>query len=228
MAKVDTPTLPQRLFRYRSFVRPQGIDEELKAITDDYIWCSDFTVLNDPMEGSCIPDPSQTNLNTYQSIIYAIYERKVELGIACFSEIRHSELMWAHYAGNHTGICIEYSAPNLLKALPEAAHMVRVGYVDEPPVLEERESADLPVAARRLLSHKKGAWSYEREWRVLATPAAVKLLPNSGCVTAVYLGTRIKDDHRAAVLERLRPKGVRIYKMAVDGYEHTATPIDNP
>ena len=37
-------------------------------------------------------------------------------GISCFSEREDSLLMWAHYANNHRGICVEYNLLNI-KAL---------------------------------------------------------------------------------------------------------------
>ena len=35
-------------------------------------------------------------------------------GIICMGKHWHSPLMWAHYAGNHTGVCLGFDVPDEL------------------------------------------------------------------------------------------------------------------
>jgi hypothetical protein len=226
VASVDIPSLPYRLYRYRSITRNEdAVVQEMDAIRHRYIWCSDFTALNDPMEGSYDPSTRLQADRNYAETTRLIVDQKTSFGIASFSELKHSELMWAHYAGNHTGICVSYSAQDLLTALPDNAHIVRVGYAEEPPRLGSHEVGSLASAAKKLLSQKKGAWQYEREWRVLATKGQVPVRREQ-CVKSIYLGTRISWRHRQQIIQILRDEGIRLYEMHVDRYKHVANRID--
>ena len=47
MASIDQ-VQPQRLYRYRSL---EKFDRELQALEENYLYCAQYTTLNDPMEG---------------------------------------------------------------------------------------------------------------------------------------------------------------------------------
>jgi hypothetical protein len=223
MAEVRTPSVPPRLYRYRSITRDDSaLEEEIEAITQRYIWCSDFTKLNDPMEGSYNPSTVLRGKPNYAGIIKKIVQQKVDIGIASFSEVKHSELMWTHYTSNHAGICVSYSSHALLKCLPDSASMVRVGYAESPPRLSSREAKDEVLAAAKIFSQKKVGWQYEREWRVLANKGKVSC-KNEECVRAVYLGTRINPTQKKKLIHAFTPLGIPLYAMEVQDYEHKAT-----
>jgi Protein of unknown function (DUF2971) len=225
-AKIDIPPLPTRLYRYRSITRStDALDEELSAITDNFIYCADFARLNDPMEGSYNPTSLLKAAKNYKRAVERINNRKVGLGIASFSEVKHGELMWTHYTGNHEGMCVGYYPRNLVRALPDDAHVVRVGYFDAPPSVSESEANLASSAARKIFSHKKLGWQYEREWRVIAKPGKVALDEDYNVVSAVYMGTRIQPSDRRKIISVLRPFKIPLYKMEVDGYDHVVRRI---
>jgi Protein of unknown function (DUF2971) len=220
-AQVDIPQLPTRLYRYRSITRSaDALDEELSAIIEGYVYCADFTRLNDPMEGSYNPTSLLKGAKNYKRTVERIKDRKVGLGIASFSEVKHGELMWTHYTGNHEGICVGYYSRNLVHALPHDAHVVRVGYFDAPPLVSKSEANLASKAARKIFSHKKLGWQYEREWRVLAKPGRVALDRDYNVVSAVYMGTRIRACDRRKITEALQPLKISLYRMEVEGYDH--------
>jgi hypothetical protein len=228
MAVIDVPALPSRLYRYRSITRSdKALKEELEAITEGYIYCSDFTRLNDPMEGSYDPSTRLSGSADYRRIVKAINDRQVDVGIASFSEVKHSELMWTHYTGNHTGICISYYAKGLFDTLPNGVHLVRVGYSDSPPLISAVEAKSLAAATRKIFSQKKVGWQYEREWRILAKKGKVRLKENDS-IRSVYLGTRIDPSHRFRIVRTLLPLNIPIYAMEVRQYEHVPTRIKLP
>src|SRR3974390_3315064 len=97
---------------------------EIKKIASGYIWCSTYESMNDPMEGYFILRESRTgDPEAYQEVLDGIKYNATELGLACFSETYESELMWAHYAGNYSGICIGYS----VDGLQGNAYLARIG-----------------------------------------------------------------------------------------------------
>ena len=91
------------------------------------------------------------------------------VGVCCMSKIATSNLMWAHYANSHKGICIGFSFDvseivlinnkaidylNVKVHLP--SHFITLSDKDRYPYYEE-------------ISFSKGdEWSYEREHRLLA------------------------------------------------------------
>ena len=75
-------------------------------------------------------------------------------GLLCFSKSWRSPVLWAHYAGNHTGVCLGIDlAPRFCRA---------VNYVEErlpkPSILDEE-------FMKAILFSKFNHWSYEQEYR---------------------------------------------------------------
>ncbi len=233
MAKVQAPITPTRLYRYRSLDRsPNAFAEEISSINNGYLWCADFTAMNDPMEGLFRSSALLREADNYRETLRQLGDRKSNVGIACFCEANDHMLMWAHYAGNFKGICFGYSTQALLKALPKDAILVRVAYVDKPPRLSITNLGDMKEAARHVLSQKQYNWSYEREWRVLATPGEVYCDRES--LREVYLGTRISDQQRELIEQAVRAlnsrkmhtKSIKMYTMELDGYSPTWDEVD--
>lgn len=131
------------------------------------------------------------------------------IGVCALSTNASSPLMWAHYARNHTGICVQLRPVMDLAAL--LAHPVECS--DTYPVLDtilEPTGSGSVVPIMR----KSTDWAYEEEWRIVAQDE-----PNShrafapAAMGAVILGMRISDADKAYVLslmdERQRRYGMR-------------------
>jgi hypothetical protein len=131
--------------------------------------------------------------------------------------------MWTHYTGNYAGIRIEYYARRLLEALPDDVNLVRMGYDDVPPRVSGKDTREMQAAARKILSQKKYNWSYEREWRVLGPVGKVQI-NSPDVVRSIYLGSRIQEEHRTAVLKAFENSNADIYEMDVDGYNMVGIP----
>lgn len=107
----------------------------------------------------------------------------LEARLACFSEDAQNIPMWAHYAGNHTGVCLSYSV-NIEKLNPyDSLIPFKVSYQSERPELttidlmnftrnkKAKETGMLsPNAVMDAMYLRKSKhWEYEREWRVFDT-----------------------------------------------------------
>jgi hypothetical protein len=227
-AKIEPPALPIYLYRYRSLHRRAGekgniLEREIGALRRSYIWCSKFIALNDPMEGFYRPSSAVKKKGNYEQIAALVSAGKSGVGIASLSDTKENELMWTHYAGNYSGICIEYYANRLLNGLPDGVSLVRLGYDERPPRLTK---ADLQnrQAAHKILSQKKFNWSYEREWRLLGVPGKAKI-DDQNCVRAVYFGSRIAPVYRNKLVKELKKRKISAYAMDVDGYGHVWQPL---
>lgn len=130
MADIQIYAKPSSLFRYR----PLGdkAPRELTALVEGYIFCSSFAHMNDPMEGlyrwsaRFQNRPSETRV----ARIKAAFD---EMGIASFSEVYDHEPMWAHYADQFKGMCVQYSLNRLLKGLDSDIAITRMMYSENEP-----------------------------------------------------------------------------------------------
>jgi hypothetical protein len=124
--------------------------------------------------------------------------------------------MWAHYASQFKGICIEYDLIQLLRSLPKEVDFVRMFYNEDRPQvgLTNRRRNEL---AKMILSYKNHRWLYEREWRMFAEQGRV-YYRNRRCVGRVYIGSRIELKLRRMIESRLEPLNIPITRMYLDGY----------
>ena len=83
--------------------------------------------------------------------------------IYCLTPHPLSTLMWSHYGGDHTGICLEFHIGNPLFL---TAHGVK--YLDQYPkfVLTRMEPSD----AMDFILTKAKCWEYEEEYRLIGSP----------------------------------------------------------
>lgn len=226
MAEVHKPIVPGRLYRYRSLTRDENaLDQEIDSILEKYLFCSAFTQMNDPMEGFYRPSSVLSGKSDYKDIVGEITDRKSNIGISCFSETHENVLMWAHYAGNYTGMCLAYSTNDLIAGLPNHVSLVRLAYVDEPPLIYPSHVRNTSNAAARILSQKKYNWAYEREWRVFG-PVGQVSIGRRQAIKAIYFGSRVNLRHRQRVLTRIQRTGIRAYMMEIDGYDHSWSPAN--
>lgn len=144
------------------------------------------------------------------------------IGVCALGTNASSPLLWAHYAHDHRGICVQLRPVMDLAAL--IAHPVE--YSDTYPVLSDMLA---PAGSREVLPimRKSGDWAYEEEWRIVALDQ-----PNTyrafapDAMGAVILGMRITGDDKAYVLglmdERQRRYGVRptVYQAEPDEHRY--------
>ena len=217
MAQVRTIIEPRYLYRYRSVSGSERLSRELSAIRDAKLWCSHFESLNDPMEGSYEASVKLRTNPDYKRIEGRIFGAKNAIGICSFSETNDHELMWAHYADQFAGICIEYFLPRLLSALDDDIEFVRLNYVEKSIRVYPKMSNDADLA-KRILSTKSHRWLYEREWRMFSSRSGLQRFNGTECISCIYIGNRISDSSREAVLETARDTGIRCKIMSIDGY----------
>ncbi len=128
------------------------------------------------------------------------------LGIFSLTEKRDNILMWAHYAENHEGFCLEFDANNAFfqKALP-------VNYSTRLPVLNVMQAHPPLEEAEKLLTKAKD-WKYEGEWRIVdhKKGPGTQNFPEEA-LTGVIIGCRMCRDNREKIIKwcgdrKYRPK----------------------
>jgi hypothetical protein len=215
MADIKIYAKPSYLYRYR----PLGdkTKREIKALIDGYIYCPAFSDMNDPMEGSHrISSRFNDNPNSEKSRI-RIQEAFDKMGIASMSEVHDHEPMWAHYADQFKGMCVQYSLNRLLKGLNKNIAITRMMYSEKEPVLLNDSSTSID-RARLCLSSKTVRWASEREWRIFMEEQGQASYREQKPVTKIFLGSRISALDEELVVNACRRLSVPVAKMVVNSY----------
>lgn len=167
------------------------------------------------IDGIC--DNAVKNPNVLQSA----YEINVSrIGVYCFSRNPRSHLMWAHYARNHRGVCIQIDPSYCLDVF---AGVQTVSYTNNLPkvIWPTRDSDDIT----KCFLSKSMDWAYEKEIRCVS-----RYVKNSGmrfdvrAVRGIIFGQRFFDSPdvfgwiKEALLERskLGLDRLNAYKVVQD------------
>ncbi|MES3090610.1 DUF2971 domain-containing protein [Sphingomonas aerolata] len=215
MAELKIYAKPSNLYRYR----PLGVKavRELKALTDGVIYCPAYSAMNDPMEGlhrlsaRFAENPrSEKSRDRVQAAMDA-------MGIASMSEVYDHEPMWAHYADQFAGICVQYNLARLIKGLDRDIAITRMMYSELEPVLLKDSSTSID-RARLCLSSKTVRWASEREWRLFKVDQGSAGYGSEKAVTKIFLGSRVTPEDEALARAAGEEIGVPVAKMEIDAY----------
>ena len=133
---------------------------------------------------------------------------KTTTGISCLSESYDSLLMWAHYANNHRGICVEYDIMEINNQLHFTP--VPIIYSNERVCFNnlntDTAGNDAFAFFLRSITSKSEEWSYEREWRIIRDKAAC--------------GDRWNAEKKGALLDMVRPGSIILGCAAEECFEN--------
>lgn len=146
--------------------------------------------------------------------------------IVCFSERNDINPMWAHYADNHKGICIEY---NLKENNIFRDQCMPINYVDKT----NNDTVINKILGRgfvknrfiwEVFSKKSKDWEYEKEWRLIYDKQVPENIANIVSdknkkyllflkPKAVYLGLKIKEEDKKLIIDLCNFNKIDIYQM---------------
>ena len=147
-----------RAYKFKSATQ---IAHALDIVFNQRLYCSDWSKLNDPMEGVFGYGRHTTDETDYSSRLDEIQIEKKRLKICALSKSYDCHLMWAHYAEGFSGVALEVDLPDDAPEIKEVAYGGVFAYVD---LAKGEVSYDV---ARQILSSKYKEWEYEQEVRVI-------------------------------------------------------------
>lgn len=164
------------------------------------------------------------DIKDVQQNIYSYYEESCLMGCLCTNF--KNQLMWAHYADNHKGFCIEYDYSEkdeeVLQKLPyPVIYSSNRPQVPWKAALEQTEENIDDAKEQMILTllTKGLEWEYENEWRILINTVSSPAfkMPKVSCV---YLGDRICEENRDKILEIAKKIHVPVKQMRLnsDGF----------
>lgn len=143
--------------------------------------------------------------------------------VSCFTTNPLNELMWAHYADNNKGVCLEFDLSKT-PDLHEKLHQVI--YDDTFPEINSTD--ELPKA----LLTKRTAWKMEDEWRILTNIKGVKSF-NKESLTAIYFGYNVSKQTIDSIKKILISSGYtkvdfKQFNFRINGTKLDPIEIKNP
>lgn len=203
----------------RWFARANGINEDTDDLGLTYLLTKKlFPEKTDEAEHRL------KDIKDVQQNIYSYYEESCLMGCLCTNF--KNQLMWAHYADNHKGFCIEYDYSEkdeeVLQKLPyPVIYSSNRPQVPWKAALEQTEENIDDAKEQMILTllTKGLEWEYENEWRILINTVSSPAfkMPKVSCV---YLGDRICEENRDKILEIAKKMHVPVKQMRLnsDGF----------
>lgn len=204
----------RKLFKYVSLSDNEELNtKKLSLLAMRKVWLSTFRALNDPFEAKAIYyDKERIQENTGESFLRVSLMQNV-LDYICDKYVVYSLTensydcmpMWAHYASNHKGFCIEFDVNEAFfsnqdrmcelrkmeykherkaiscfveELLALYKHMKATGF-SEPSIETERDITNGMMQTQyKNFFVKHYSWGYENEWRFIYTAVAHGVFPH--------------------------------------------------
>jgi hypothetical protein len=187
-----------KLYKYKSL---KNLEHVTDIICNNRFYASQYYGLNDPMEGLY-----NYTSGTKEEYLDEIKKGKQKLRICSFSEVYHNPILWAHYADDFKGICIEVEVE---KNTPEY-DIVKVEY-SPVRVLFNSEISTPNELPKLILSQKAEEWSVEKEFRLLTNHEYIQ---QNIEITRILLGVRMPDILKKAI-DKLAEPHIQIFETVI-------------
>jgi len=168
--------IPRFFYKYQKYFIEEDIKKNKKhkinyakrIISENELYYPLRSELNDPFEFRfCIYKNSKLIKGAGGEKLEE-YEKKIfdEFGILSLTTKKDDIIMFSHYAGEHTGICIEFdsSKDEIFRKAFKVKYMKPLPSFELFSFLNE---IDKTKYIKPIFSTKHKDWKYEKEWRVL-------------------------------------------------------------
>lgn len=167
-----------------------------------------------------VEDEEGDELMWDKRLCHAIESRIAKFGVVCLTPQWDSRLMWAHYASQGKGFCIEYEVDSSQNN--QDVRYVPVQYASEIPELCLSEAMFTPHQfLYRVIATKHADWAYEQEVRLVCLTGkaqAVKLADKFVRITGLIAGHAMPEPLQAHLQETAARLGGKAWKMANDPF----------
>lgn len=175
------------LFKYKS-ISGDSFKYTQDIFLNKRIYLPEVLQMNDPTEGLFTLELEDKNNHLTKYANERYIDATKRLGIFSLSESNNNILMWAHYADNHTGICIEFDVSQQGSVF---SGIQKINYSDKLPHIKRNQN-ETEILMQGLLN-KTSDWSYEAEWRLINCANKYYQLRNE--IITVIVGSRISSDN---------------------------------
>lgn len=230
-------TLPKCIYKYYSLNDNSELNKsKLECLNDGKIYVSSRNDFNDPYDDKgymyrkdIIENRAiQLGMKWILPDIYPDYKK-----IACFTQSGTNNMsMWAHYANNHVGYCVEYAEENNLELY---SMLLPVEYVKQKINLTDMICSRLEMVRNQgnpkllesalewcsifLSCIKHESWESEEEIR-FCCPSNYPNMPYFKSIPSkIYIGSMCHDEYKDRLKQIGNDLNVPVYKMELDDQE---------
>ena len=227
--------IPTRLVKYYSLNDDKNTNEsKIQYLKEQRIFLSPFTGFNDPFEGKFFRfDKEKLDSCGWdrEMVITFFISLAKSFKYTCLSDTDENNMpMWAYYANNHQGFCVEYLLCEMQKKYifpvtyePErvSANAITTNLLYEYMKMREEgkdytdTSADANVYLQMMilsLAAKHKSWEHEREYRIICHRDDFPAIPSE-----IYIGLNCKEEYRKELIEVGKSIDVcKVYQMEFD------------
>ncbi|MFD1255222.1 DUF2971 domain-containing protein [Mucilaginibacter terrae] len=149
----------------------------------------------------------------------------------------NNEMMWAHYADNQRGVCLEFDGEVLVtvenEKFPKTECMLQnVNFTksskkkpwinwDVRLTVDENSSNYLPVLSHEVVFHKSHFWEKEDEMRLLFLNHKENLyLPYGTSLKAIHLGLGFPRHYIPAIETLIKDTPIKLYTLIYENDEY--------
>lgn len=231
-------THPDRICRYRP-LDATLLDRELGAIKDAYLFAPPFGAMNDPMEafyetggpGDRIVDAMLAPAGKRVKQMYDLLTDMIDRFALVSLSSTHLDLpMWAYYASNFSGMCLEFSTTDLDIGDFQGEQLRPVTYASRAlPALTLADMAPerIQEAIIARITRKRAEWAHEKEWRFVTGELGPKHYVDDA-LKRVFLGPRVDLLHAKRVCEVLSDRPTEVLQGEIHGFDLVFQTIKPP
>ena len=221
--------IPEKLYRFRPLFDGERLTNEFDALEKSYIYAPPFKSMNDPMEacyswGDSSDGLFKSVLGQSEDIIDQMYkivkETTSQFGLVSFTDTFDNLPMWAYYANNFSGMCLEFDPIELQIGDVQSDRFYKVNYEREtlPPINFANILSNLEQTVTDRLIRKRIEWAHEKEWRLLAGEVGPKYYLDDA-LRRVFLGPNIDQRHLTHICDILDRRPVEVLKCVPHGFD---------
>lgn len=223
-------------------------NKKLSSLEEGKLWLSTIKSLNDPFELKTLFSKEEV----IKSYNYPIEYKRILINsfldgflIGSFTtNLTNNMPMWAHYANNHKGFCIEYEVhkPTLFYKVSYENKRIEINNIimntinlifkDIDNTLNNKEKNELDMYRQILLHNsiiKHKSWEYENEYRLLLPKKMLEkfnpITEAGGLVdnevmgikpTGIYIGMEATKNTRERLIQISNKLNISLYDMYFD------------
>ncbi|OOM09111.1 DUF2971 domain-containing protein [Clostridium saccharobutylicum] len=242
--------IPKKLYKYNLLLDEKYLDFELEnnkrlnSLECNTIWLSNHKAFNDPFEFEMLAIDKERLKNTNWNIkdveeqIDIFKERTL---VSCFSsKVDNNMPMWAHYANNHKGYCVEYlvEEPNMIFPVSYEGKRTKSAVILTNLVSEIYKSFQrkLTEPTEKFYKYflylyfslccKNNFWEYENEYRLLYCDLDKQITSGKRIninkvglkVESIYVGLKCEEQYAKRIIKIGNKINCNVYKMEFDKY----------
>ena len=264
--KFKNDSIPKTMYKFISLNEPTNCNKlckydsisqmKINAIRENKFWLSTYENLNDPFElkSLYINEEKIKKYNYPIELVNELINSYKKILIGCFTTRFLDNLpMWAHYANNHMGICLEYEIINPEKIFPISYENERIQAnvaimnclslitKDIKGNITPKEKEDLNFYQSILFHNnliKDTSWKYEDEYRLIYPRFFLPdhiLKKDGGClintkmigikIKNIYLGLNCNEIYKTQLIDISKELGIGVYQVSFNN-ENTKYMLD--